>query len=178
MAKKAKKAAKRGARKAAKPRKVAAKKAVSKSREKQVTTRFKTSAPKTRTALTKPRPDRAPRSASRVKGSDPSPALAAAAAEAIGHPPINAPKPAKVKTPKAPKEPKGESKAAKLEAMLRKAPVTLAEVAEQMEWLPHTTRAAISRIGFEVTTEKKDKVTTYHIAKDAAAKPKADAKSA
>lgn len=68
---------------------------------------------------------------------------------------------------------KRQTKAGKLEAMLRAgAGVTAAEAAEQLEWTTHATRAAISRLGVEVTTEKKDGVTVYRIAADAPAKVK------
>lgn len=164
-----------------------------------VISRLKARDPKPVAPLAKPRPERAARrapdstSSHNIKLSEIDPKVAAAVKAAAKPKATKKPaakkgpakKPAKVAKPKAaakikaapkasaPKAPKPESKGAKLEAMLRKSPISVAEIAEQLEWLPHTTRAAISRVGFEVTTEKKDGVTLYHIAKDAAAKAKA-----
>lgn len=139
---------------------------------KEVVTRFKTKTPKKAEALKKPSVPRAPRGTVTIKGgglmasaiADAAPKIKAALQGALE---------TAVKTISTPKADKPESKGAKLERLLRAGKVSAADLAEQLEWLPHTTRAAISRVGFEVTTEKKDGVTLYHIAKDAAAKPKA-----
>lgn len=164
--------AKKTAKKKAKVGKRKAPKAKAARTEKQVQPRFKAGTPKKAEPLKKPRPERAPRGPSKTTLR----AQAATRADkerGVGAfaPDFNPDKAAQA----APKPTKAESKGAKLEAMLRKSPVSVAEIAEQLGWLPHTTRAAISRVGFEVTTEKKDKVTLYHIKADAPAKEKADA---
>lgn len=125
---------------------------------KVVTTRFKSKAPKKAEPLKKA----IPRKAVKVDGPIKVSKKVAASLVEKDHP-------ASIKPP----GPKPESKGAKLEAILRAGKVSAADIAEQLGWLKHTTRAAITRVGFEVTTEKQDGVTLYHIAKDAAAKVKA-----
>lgn len=156
--------------------------------EKQVTPRFKTSTGKKADVLKKPRPERAPRRSQRT----PAEIIADAHRPNVyqtsgkmvlsknGREKIEAAglDPAKViatETAQADAKPAKISKGAQLEAMLRKGLVSAAEIAEQLGWLPHTTRAAISRVGYEVSTEKKDGVTLYHIAANAKAKDKLEA---
>ena len=69
----------------------------------------------------------------------------------------------------APHEPRGPSKIAMVVALLeRPEGATLAEMVEATNWLPHTTRAALTGLkkkGHVITKGKRGDVTCYHIGK-------------
>jgi hypothetical protein len=69
----------------------------------------------------------------------------------------------------ATKEPRGESKIAKVVALLeREEGATLAVMVEATGWQPHTTRAALTGLkkkGRSITRGKRGDVTCYHIQK-------------
>lgn len=69
----------------------------------------------------------------------------------------------------APQEPRGQSKIAKVVALLaRPGGATLAEMVAATGWLPHTTRAALTGLkkkGHAITKDKRGEVTCYHLGK-------------